>query len=94
MTELNGSETVKLDGVSDSTRIGSSPRRFTRMQASDFLTELGFKVAEATLAKYATVGGGPKFMKFGRRVLYSEDALLVWANGKLSGPAGSTSELA
>ena len=36
-------------------------RRLTRAEAAAFLSERGFRVAYATLNKYATVGGGPIF---------------------------------
>jgi hypothetical protein len=43
--------------------------------ASAYLTERGFPLAEATLAKYRTVGGGPAFLRYGRRILYRPSAL-------------------
>jgi hypothetical protein len=64
----------------------------TRREAADFLCALGLRVAPTTLAKYASVGGGPLMRHFGRRVLYDPSALLEWANGKLSEPCRSTSE--
>ncbi len=63
-----------------------------RRQASKFLTERGYKTAERTLAKLASVGGGPSFRHFGRRVLYDPGALLQWALGRLSSPRSSTSD--
>jgi len=50
------------------------------------------EVATATLAKYATVDGGPEFRSFGRFPRYSEEALDVWIASKLSKPRRSTSE--
>jgi hypothetical protein len=46
--------------------------------ASAYLTERGFPLAEATLAKYRTVGGGPAFLRYGRRILYRPSALEEW----------------
>lgn len=63
-----------------------------RREAAEFLTGLGFPVAPATLAKYASVGGGPVMRKFGRRVVYERQALIDWANGKLSPSCCSTSD--
>lgn len=57
-------------------------RRLTRREAAEFLTARGFRVAENTLMKYATVGGGPVYEKFGRRALYTESNLVAWAVGK------------
>lgn len=67
-------------------------RRMRRREAAEFLTSRGYSIAPATLAKYATVGGGPVFSSFGRRPLYTEADLLAWAEGKLSAPKRSTSD--
>src|SRR5262249_10335514 len=66
-------------------------RRDTR-QAAEFLTDLGYRTAPATLNKLRCVGGGPDFECFGRRPLYSEAALLNWAEARCTGPRRSTSE--
>lgn len=50
----------------------------TRRQAAAFITNRGIPLAPGTLGKYATVGGGPRSIKFGRRVLYSQDDLTDW----------------
>lgn len=65
----------------------------SRKEASTFLASLGLFVAPSTLAKYATVGGGPRFRHFGRQVKYLMSDLISWAMARLSGPVGSTSEL-
>jgi hypothetical protein len=67
------------------------PRLDTR-QASDFLTERGYKTAPATLNKKRCVGGGPEFELFGRRPLYKEAALLEWAQARTTPPLRSTSD--
>ena len=46
--------------------------------ASAHLTARGFPLAEATLAKYRTMGGGPAFLRYGRRILYRPSALEDW----------------
>ena len=56
----------------------------TRPEAADYLTQRGFPVAKATLQKYATVGGGPLYRRFGARVLYHPDDLDAWAKAKLT----------
>lgn len=64
----------------------------TRKAASDYLKELGFPVAVATLATLVTRGGGPHYLKFGPRVLYRADELLEWAESKLSAPRTNSSQ--
>jgi hypothetical protein len=39
-------------------------------------------VTQKTLEKYASVGGGPLFHKFGRKVGYTTDDLDQWAQGR------------
>ncbi len=67
-------------------------RRLTRREAADFLNERGYRVAPSTLAKYATVGGGPVFESFGRRPLYKPADLMAWVATKSTGPRRSTSD--
>ncbi len=69
-------------------------RRLTRTEAAAFLTERGYRVAYATLNKYATVGGGPVFESFGRRSLYKPADLLAWVASKTTAPRRHTSEQA
>jgi hypothetical protein len=66
-------------------------RRLTRPEAQCFLRDRGFRVASATLSKYATVGGGPEYEKFGRRVLYRPSKLLEWVAAKTGKPQTSSS---
>lgn len=66
----------------------------SRKEASTFLSALGLFIAPSTLAKYATVGGGPEFRRFGRQVKYLPSDLVAWAEGRLSGPVQSTSQFA
>ena len=68
-------------------------RFLSRREAANHVKERGLPAAESTLAKYATVGGGPEFQKFGHRVFYTEEALDAWITSKLSGFVASTSEL-
>lgn len=69
------------------------PNNFlTRREASDFLQSRGVRVAPATLAKYATTGGGPLMRKFGRNVIYEVSALVDWVDSKLTAPQRSTSD--
>ena len=62
--------------------MNDNSRLLTRPEASDFLLRLGYRVAPATLAKKACVGGGPRMTVFGRKVLYEPDALLDWVQAQ------------
>lgn len=66
----------------------------TRRQTAQHLSELGFAIQPATLARKAVVGGGPTFRKFGRTPLYKWSDVLAWAEARLSPPVHSTSEIA
>ena len=50
--------------------------------ASALLGASGFPLAEATLAKYRTIGGGPAFLRYGRRILYRPSALKAWLESR------------
>ena len=64
----------------------------TTKEAARFLSERrGIPVAARTLCKLRVVGGGPEFRKFGRLVVYASDALLNWAERRMSCPMRSTS---
>ena len=67
-------------------------RCLSRKEAARFLSERGYQIAPATLAKKACVGGGPLFRSFGRKVLYREADLLAWAEGRTTGLRRSTSD--
>ena len=67
-------------------------RRLSRREAAQFLTAHGYTTAPTTLAKYASIGGGPIFESFGRKPLYLESSLLTWAQARCSGPRLSTSD--
>jgi hypothetical protein len=65
----------------------------TVSEASQFCRDRGLPVAATTLNKLRCVGGGPRFVKFmGRKVAYSERALLEWLTGNLTPEHASTSE--
>ncbi|WIJ24987.1 hypothetical protein [Devosia sp. RR2S18] len=67
--------------------------RMRRKEAAGYLFEThGVPVAVATLAKMATVGGGPSITYFGRIPLYATEDLDAWAAEKLSRPVRSTAE--
>ena len=66
--------------------------RLDRRQAAAFLTARDYRSAAATLAKLASIGGGPTFESFGRKPLYREADLIEWARAKTTGPRRSTSD--
>ncbi len=68
--------------------------RLRREEASEYLELVhGIPIARSTLAKYASIGGGPRFQKVNRTPLYPKKELDRWANEKLGGLVRSTSEL-
>ncbi|CAO3447381.1 hypothetical protein [Azospirillum argentinense] len=67
--------------------------RLRRWEASEYLGLVhGLTVATATLAKLASIGGGPSFQKNGRFPLYPTAELDRWANERLGRLIRSTSE--
>lgn len=65
----------------------------TTPQASDFLLlRFGISRRPSTLSRLRVQGGGPRFKKLNRAVLYEPEALERWANERLSPPRLSTSD--
>lgn len=52
-------------------------RYLTNDEAAGFL-----RLSPRTLEKQRVIGGGPRFRKFGRRVMYSVADLEVWADAR------------
>ena len=70
------------------------PKKYlSRREAAQYVEEKGLPLSKNTLQKYATVGGGPKFFKFGRRAVYCREDLNKWISDKLGQSVSSTSEL-
>lgn len=67
---------------------------YGRREATHYLRIAhGVVRTETTLAKYASLGGGPKFHKAGRRqVLYAREDLDAWAIAVRGKAISSTSE--
>lgn len=63
---------------------------FNRREASEYIREQGLPCAPATLAKMATVGGGPIYRKFSRNVVYTREDLDAWILSRLSAPKTNT----
>lgn len=71
--------------------MSASRPHLRRKEASAYLNNtFGIPCAVATLAKLATVGGGPSITYFGRIPLYAVEDLDSWAARKLGEPVGST----
>jgi hypothetical protein len=65
-----------------------------RAEAAAYLTERGLRISKTTLQKFATIGGGPEYQRFGLRAVYTSVCLDAWAANKLSAPRRSTSKAA
>ena len=61
-----------------------------RKEAAAYVRARGLPLAASTLAKFATVGGGPVMRKFSRNVVYEAAALDDWIAARLSPPKKST----
>ena len=56
----------------------AQPQRYlTNDEAADYL-----RLSPRTLEKQRVIGGGPRFRKFGRRVMYAVADLDVWADSR------------
>lgn len=64
-----------------------------RAEASEYLRDHhSLEIAKSTLAKFATIGGGPLMVYAGRFPLYRPADLDAWAAARISPPCRSTSE--
>lgn len=59
------------------TQTTQSARYLTNNEAADFL-----RLSPRTLEKQRVIGGGPRFRKFGRRVMYAVADLEAWADAR------------
>lgn len=66
-------------------------RFLTREESAKYLTERGLPVSRNTLQKWATVGGGPVYRRFGNRAVYTISDLNAWVEQKLSAPRATSS---
>jgi len=65
--------------------VSPAPQYRRRIEASEYLKDKwGLRYAPATLAKLASVGGGPAFVHAGRFPLYPQTALDAWARSRIS----------
>jgi hypothetical protein len=76
--------------MADQTKI--EPAFLRRREAGQYLRDKYGFGSEKTLAKLASVGGGPRFHKAGVAALYTRADLDAWARAKIGGPQASTSD--
>jgi hypothetical protein len=70
------------------------PARMRRREASEYLLQVhGIRLAPTTMAKLATLGGGPKYLLDGRFPLYPQPELDSFAVARLGSLRASTSDL-
>jgi len=77
--------------------IPETPQPMTRLlrrdHAAAYIRDVhGVPCSKNTLAKLATLGGGPQFRKFGPTPLYSPSDLDAWVKSRLSKRVASTAE--
>jgi len=65
-----------------------------RAEAAEYVRAKGLPLSKNTLQKYATVGGGPAYRKFGLRAVYRREDLDTWIENKLGEPISSSSKAA
>lgn len=67
-------------------------RYLRRKEAAVYLKEVFGFGSEKTLAKLASIGGGPSFCRAGTIVLYEPAELDKWASSRIGLPMRSTSD--
>ena len=73
--------------------LNNLPSRLDGASASEYLKlRHGIKRSPQTLAKYRSLGGGPKFRRAGRQITYELDYLDEYARQLLGEVVTSTSE--
>jgi len=65
---------VELSEKAEAPQTRSIPRYLTNSEAASYL-----RLSPRTLEKHRVIGGGPRFHKFGRRVMYALADLEAWA---------------
>ena len=74
--------------------MNTQPKRYRRSEAAVYLQERwGISRTPGTLAKYACIGGGPKYQLANTIPLYPEPELDMWAQSLLSPLKSSTSDM-
>ena len=60
----------------------------TQIEAADFL-----RISERSLERWRVEGTGPRFRRFGRRVVYAKSDVETWADGRCFQSTSSESAL-
>jgi hypothetical protein len=71
--------------------MSTTQRYLSRAETAEYLASIGLPTAKTTLQKYATVGGGPQYRRYGNKAVYLQSDLDAWVASKLSAPLASTS---
>lgn len=66
---------IARNQVATAKQAGTPPRYLTNAEAATYL-----RLSPRTLEKQRVIGGGPRFHKFGRRVMYALADLETWAS--------------
>lgn len=99
MNSLTKNQTSDTELEPKATAVAEIPKhlqkpRLRRWEASEYMEFVhGLTMAPATLAKLASIGGGPGFHRVGRTPLYPRDELDRWATERLGRVVRSTSEV-
>jgi hypothetical protein len=94
-SKLGARTVVVVDPANSTVSPGSRkwPRFLSRREAPRYLKDdWGITRAASTLARLASVGGGPVYKKFGRAVVYDIADLDAWVEARISAPMRSTSD--
>jgi len=76
---MNRTETLKSKITDNVSNQQTEPPRFlTAKEGAAFL-----RLSQVTLARWRGEGVGPRYRKFGRRVVYAKVDLLRWADGQI-----------
>ncbi len=59
----------------------------SREKVAEYVTSFGLPLTKGTLQKWATVGGGPPYKRFGRSTVYLKEDVDAWIKRKLNQPA-------
>lgn len=79
--------------VNSTNKVCFDQQRMSPLKAAGYLLEAhGITIARATLDKYRCVGGGPRFQRFGMRILYQSAELDDWAIERLGLVLSNTSD--
>jgi hypothetical protein len=80
--------------VSPSPDTAAPKEWLTRHEAAAYITGKGTKISATTLGKFACIGGGPDYRRWGNRSVYAAADLDNWIKKRLGKSSSSTSEAA